>query len=493
MRVLLINPPRHDERLYTLRDEICFQNVKYKPFPIRLAQLASMLQKEHDVSAVDANGDGLGWAELADRVSDADAVVVQSAPGLLGRDLEAARIAKERISEDVLTVLVESGVAPVYPERVMRDFPVVDVIVRGQPEAIVPEALRHCTDLSRVAGVAYRSGADVTVTELGESMRDLDALPFMAYDLLDPQNYTIGYLDAPMHEKIVPGIRMRTTRDCPYKCPFCIIGSSPARGYDGRWRAMSVERVVDELDHVANVHGVHGFFFWDETFTLNQKRAEQVCDAAIERSLALEWRCLTRIDCVNPGLLEKMAAAGCKLIEFGVEAGDPGVREQLHKKFTDDEAVEAVRMTQANGMRANCDMIVGMPWETRGTLQATVRLAKRLKADNLHLTMAFPYPETEFHRIATEEDLIEVEDLYELMVEERVRVGAKPVCRTRELSRQDLEDAWTNVRRTIDRYYVRHNVLMRPWQFFGPLKDALRRGEGLKAIRKGVRLVCGKR
>jgi len=492
MRVLLINPPRHDERLYTLRDEICFQNVKYKPFPIRLAQLASVLQKEHDVEAVDANGDGLGWEELAERIADADAVVIQSAPGLLRHDLEAARLAKERISDQVLTVLVESGVAPIYPERVMRDFPVVDVVVRGQPEAIVPEALRHASDLSPVAGIAYRSETDVTITELGESVRELDDLPFMAYDLFDPQNYTIGYLDAPMHEKVVPGIRMRTTRDCPYKCPFCIIGSSPARGYDGRWRAMSVERVVDELDHVANVRGVRGFFFWDETFTLNQKRAEQICDAVIERGLDLEWRCLTRIDCVNPGLLEKMAAAGCKLIEFGVEAGDPAVREQLHKKFTDDEAIEVVRIAQSNGMRINCDMIVGMPWETSETLEATKRLAKRLKADNLHLTMAFPYPETELHRIATEEDLVEADDLYDLMVEERVRVGAKPVCRTRALSRDDLEDAWTEVRRSIDRYYIRHNVLLKPWQFVGPLRDAMGRGEGLKAIKKGLKLIRGK-
>lgn len=495
MRLLLINPPRHHATLHTLRDEICFQNVKYKPLPIRLAQLAGVLQADHDVAAIDAGAESLSWDALAERMGQSeavDAVVFQSAPGLIGHDTRVAALAKETLGPHVATVLIESGVSPVYPHRFLSDFPAVDVLVRGQPEVVVPDALRQIGDLGGVAGVACRQGEDVFVNPPAEPLKDLDALPFMAYDLFDPRDYTIGYLDAPMHEKVVPGIRMRTTRDCPYKCPFCIIGSSAARGYNGKWKAMSVERVVDELRHVVETYGVRGVFFWDETFTLNQKRAEQLCAALVAAGLGLEWRCLTRIDCVSPRLIETMAGAGCKLIEFGIEAGDPGVRKELHKDFTDDEAVEVVRVARRNGIRVNCDMIVGMPWETRHTLQATVSLAKRLRADNLHLTMAFPYPETEFHRIATEEGLLEVDDLYELMVEERVRVGAKPVCRTRELSCEELQAAWTDVRGAIDRYYMRHNVLLQPWQFFGPLRDAFARGEGLAALAKGIKLLRGK-
>ncbi len=495
MRVLLINPPRAHESLYTLRDEICFQNVKYKPYPVRLAQLAGVLRREHDVDGLDANAEGWSWEELDARLGEIDAppdaVVFQSAPGLLKSDARTAARAKERFGRAVLTVLIESGVSPIYPERVLADFPDVDVIVRGQPEAVVPEALRRPDALPSVRGVACRDGEAARVNDPAEPLRDMDALPFMAYEVFDPRRYTIGYLDAPMHEKIVPGVRMRTTRDCPFKCPFCIIGSSAARGYDGRWKAMSVGRVMEELTHLVERYGVRGVFFWDETFTLNQRRAEELCDAMKDAGLGLEWRCLTRVDCVTPRLVEKMAAAGCKLIEFGVEAGDPNVRHALHKGFSDEEAVAAVRVAQRCGVRVNCDMIVGMPWETRDTLVATLRLAKRLKADNLHLTMAFPYPETEFHRIAVEEGLLEADDLYALMVEERVRVGAKPVCRTRALSREELEAGWAEVRRAIDRYYVRR-ALMKPWQFFGPLRDAFAQGRGWSALRKGFRLVLGR-
>ena len=36
MRILIVNPPSRSGRLYTLRDEICFQDVRYVPFPLRL-------------------------------------------------------------------------------------------------------------------------------------------------------------------------------------------------------------------------------------------------------------------------------------------------------------------------------------------------------------------------------------------------------------------------------------------------------------------------
>ena len=148
---------------------------------------------------------------------------------------------------------------------------------------------------------------------------------------------------------------------------------------------------------VTNVQS-EGIFFWDETFTINQKRTMTMCDEILRRGLKFTWRCLTRVDTLSQPLLEKMYEAGCRHIEFGLESGDQAVRTQLQKKFPDEKAIEAIRWTRDAGISANCDFIVGMPWETPQTLNKTIDLAKKLMADNIHLTMAFPYPETEFHR-----------------------------------------------------------------------------------------------
>ena len=125
------------------------------------------------------------------------------------------------------------------------------------------------------------------------------------------------------------------------------------------------------------------------------------------------------------------------MIEFGVEAGDPKDRKLQHKNFHDEVIVRAVAEAKRAGIRVNCDMMVGMPWETPAGLASTVELACKLPADNVHLTMAFPYPGTEFHAVATKENLIECEDLYAQMLDTRVRVGHKGVVRSRAMTSQE--------------------------------------------------------
>ena len=487
MKILLVNPPRYDKKLYSLRDEICFQDVPYVPFPIRLAQLGAILQQEKGwtVEALDANAAGWGWEELHARMPESDDVIFHSAAGLIKHDAKVAELAREK--GGAKTILVENVVAPIFPERILNDFPAIDFVVCGWPEAIVPDLLRHLDRPEGVSGVAYRGRPPGGSPSREGGIEDLDDLPMMAYDLFDPRDYSFGYLDAPMHERIVPGIRIRTSRDCPFGCPFCLVGAGRGRGYTGKWRAMSPERVVRELEHVVREYDVRGFFFWDETFTLNKKRSGEICDRIVKAKLDLEWRCLTRIDCVDKDVLRKMARAGCKLIEFGIESGDAVVRARLQKRFSDDDAVERVRLTRSLGIRANCDMIVGMPWESRSTLYRTLRLAKRLCADNVHLTMAFPLPQTEFYDIVEAEDLLEADDIYELMIHERVRVGAKPHVRTRHLSAKELEKAWQSVRKQINRHYFIRNVLLRPWDMRNVLAGARGPGELLALIPKAGR------
>ena len=486
MKILLINPPKYDKRLYTLRDEICFQNVKYVPFPLRLAQVASVLKHVSDVQVIDANALDLGWRELEEQMTECDVIIFQSAAGLIVHDIKVADIAKKKLGKNVKTILIESVIAPIYPKRMLEDFPNLDIIVRGQPEVVIPDIIKNMeSNLKDARGIAFRD-ADGKIVETGfaDIMSSLDKLPFMAYDLFPMDRYSIGYLDLPFHEKLVPGIRIRTTRDCPYACPFCIIGSSRWRGYDRKWKAMSPERALSELEYVVDKYKMHGFFFWDETFTLDQSRAEKICDGIIKKNLNLEWRCLTRIDCINQRLLEKMAEAGCRLIEYGIESGDPSVRKDMHKNFSNQEAIDVIKQTKDAGIKANCDLIVGMPWDDKNTLHRTFELAKRLNADNIHLTMAFPYPKTQLYDIAERESLLNTEDIYNLMIKERVRVGAHAVMRTRSLSSDELEKIWKKTRKGVNRYYLFKNVIKKP----SVIRDILKK-RGFSAIPKGMRML----
>ncbi len=494
-RVLFVNPPRVHETLHTLRDEICFQDVTYVPFPLRLAVAAAQVRELPGIEAVaiDANALGMSWEALEDALPAADAVVFQSAAGLVRHDMRVAEMAKKKLGPGTHTILIESVVSPLYPERILNDFPAIDFLVRGQLEAVIPPLVSALSQgspgPSDVRGLAFRDeyGQCVKTPEPRPS-EDLDGLPFMAYDLFPMEKYTAGLLDAMMHERQAPGICIRTTRDCPFACAFCIIGSSPYRGYDRKWRYMSVERTLAELTHVVKTLGIRRFFFWDEVFSMDRRRAAKLCDEIVKRGLDIEWRCLTRIDLLNEELIGKMAAAGCKFIEFGIESGNREARNEMNKKFSDEEAIRIVGLARKAGIRVNCDLIVGMPWETEESLEETIGLAKRLDADNIHLTSAFPYPGTRFHDIATAENLLRVDDLYALMLDTRVRVDILPIVRSRTMSAEALSEGWNRARKAINRHYFVRHLLLNPRDLRNVL--AGRGARGLAAlIPKGWRFV----
>ena len=491
MKVTLISPPKFREGFHTLRDEICFQDVIYVPFPIRLGLVAGILKKDHDVAVIDANAMDYGYAQLEEKLPPSDMVIIESASGLISHDLETFRVVRKKLGPQVRTVLIENIVAPAFPERVLLDFPDLDVIVRGQPEVVFNKWKENWDHLENVEGLAFRKDDNIVVNLPAPLPGNIDEYPFIHYDAFPMDRYSISYLAAPMYEKVISGIRFRSTRDCPYACPFCIIQPSEARGYDRRSFQMSPQRAIDEIEHVVKRYNLQGIFFWDETFTINQKRTMAMCEEIIKRGLKFTWRCLTRVDTLSQPLLEKMYEAGCRHIEFGLESGDQAVRTQLQKKFPDEKAIEAIRWTREAGISANCDFIVGMPWETPQTLDKTIDLATKLMADNIHLTMAFPYPETEFHRVARDEGLLLLEDFYPVMINQRVRVGAKPWVRSRAMTSDELLEGWNRARRVVNRHYLIHQVLLSPstwWRYLklcGNWADLSNlSSRGVKAIQK---------
>jgi radical SAM superfamily enzyme YgiQ (UPF0313 family) len=470
MKILLVSPPKSKPGFHTLRDEICFQDVIYVPFPIRLGTVAGILKADNDITVIDANAMDYTWEQLEEKMPQADMVIIESASGLIHHDLQTFRIAKRKLGESVKTVLIENIVAPAFPERLLIDYQELDVIVRGQPEVVFNNWRQNWDRPEEVAGLAFRNGDDIYTNVPAALPANLDDYPFMHYEAFPMDRYSISYLAAPMYEKVISGIRFRSTRDCPYACPFCIIQPSEVRGYDRRSFQMNVNRTVDEIEHVIKTYNLKGIFFWDETFTINQKRTMAMCEEIINRGLKFTWRCLTRVDTLNQPLLEKMYEAGCRHIEFGLESGDQAVRTQLQKKFPDEKAIEAIGWTRKAGISANCDFIIGMPWETPATLNKTIDLATKLMADNIHITMAFPYPETEFHRVAKQDELLLLDDFYPIMTNERVRVGAKPWVRSRTMTSDELYEGWVRARQTVNKHYLVHQVLLSPSTWWRYLK-----------------------
>jgi anaerobic magnesium-protoporphyrin IX monomethyl ester cyclase len=380
VRVLLVHPARGDtiDRLIRLP-------------PLGLACVAGALRAAgHEVRIVDA-------AVRPRWESDLTALLVSWRPRVVGisaatavLDPALAVAATVKVGDPDVAVMLGGVHATLHPAEVVRGG-AVDFAVHGEGERTAVEllaALDGHEPLDRIPGIAYRDGGKPRVNVMRAPVADLDELPLPAYDLLPMGSYSTPFSR--------PGrvISMVTSRGCPYPCTFCDAFVVHGRKY----RAQSAERVVAEIRLLVHEHGVGEVLFKDSEFTLDRGRVERFCELMIAGGLRVSWTCSARVDRVDGPLLRRMAAAGCRVVQFGVESADPAVIGVLKKGITAEKVREAFRSARAAGIETVANLMVGAPGETRDSIDATRRLVREIRPDHLNVQVLVAYPGTELHR-----------------------------------------------------------------------------------------------
>lgn len=380
MRVLLVHPERNDtiDRLVRLP-------------PLGLACVAGALRAAgHEVRIVDA-------AVLPRWQAGLDALVSAWRPQAAGISASSAVLGPAfavaaRIKEgDPSVAVILGGVhATLFPAEVLREG-VVDFAVHGEGERTAVELLAAVAGhepLDRIPGIAFREGGRPRVNGMRPPIANLDDLPLPAYDLLPMGSYSTPF------SATGTVISMVTSRGCPYPCTFCDAFVVHGRKY----RAQSAERVVAEIGHLVREHGVREVLFKDSEFTLDRDRVERFCELMVAAGPPVTWTCSARVDRVDAPLLCRMAAAGCRVIQFGVESADPAVLAALKKGIPAEKVREAFRSARAAEIETVANLMVGSPGETRGSIEATRRLIREIRPDHLNVQILVAYPGTELHQ-----------------------------------------------------------------------------------------------
>jgi anaerobic magnesium-protoporphyrin IX monomethyl ester cyclase len=380
VKVLLVHPARGDtiDRLIRLP-------------PLGLACVAGALRAAgHEVRIVDAAVRPRWERDLATLLTvwRPQAAGISASTAVLGPALAVAATIKEGHPE--VEVILGGVHATLFPAEVVREG-VVDYAVHGEGERTAVEllaALERREPLDRIPGIAFRDGGRPRVTGTRPLVTDLDELPLPAYDLLPMESYSTPFS--------APGkvTSMVTSRGCPYSCTFCDAFVVHGRKY----RAQSAERIITEIRLLVSEHGVREVLFKDSEFTLDRGRVERFCDLMIAGGLRVSWTCSARVDRVDGPLLRRMAAAGCRVVQFGVESADPVVVEALKKGITAEKVREAFRSARAAGVETVANLMVGAPGETRDSIDATRRLVREIRPDHLNVQVLVAYPGTELHR-----------------------------------------------------------------------------------------------
>jgi len=298
---------------------------------------------------------------------------------------QAIALVKEQIG---CPVVIGGPHATTLPEITLQD-PHVDFVVHGEGEETFRELTRVLQKGERqydpIAGLLYKNAEGETVrTPERPLIPDLDALPFPARHLFQLERYP---LYNPNGERMVT---ILSSRGCPYICSFCF------KGIVGRtYRQRSPENVVAEIEEVISRYAIRNFYFIDDLFTINVPRLEAIMDHFIAQELNIRWQCLARVDRVTAPLLKKMHRAGCREIHYGVESGNEEILKATAKHIKLGQVQDAVTWTEDAGIRAKGYFILGLPNDTRETMEQTIEFAAGLGLSEAMFSIATPMPGTQ--------------------------------------------------------------------------------------------------
>jgi anaerobic magnesium-protoporphyrin IX monomethyl ester cyclase len=374
MQVTLVNPP------YPAGAH------QHPPFtPLGLGYLAAVLEKEnHTVDVIDCQASHLTYEDFKNEISKhkPDIVGLTSTTLTYKSALKIIQIAKQ-VHPNCLTILGGCHVT-FWDDKALQECPELDVVVRKEGEQTIVELVKHFKegkDFEGILGVTCRKGDETVRNEDRPYIEDLDSLPFPAHHLWPLDNLK-------KYGKII--FPLMTSRGCVFWCEFCSAVRMFGRGY----RMRSAKNVVDEMEYLYKKYGAKDFTFYDDAFTVDQKRVEDICKELHDRKLNVKWDCGTRVDMVNRELLQLMKDSGCIAVWFGVEAGSQRVLDEMGKGFTATRTKEAFKIAQDIGLLTIASVVLGFPGETRETAMETVKFIEEINPDDVGYYIATPYPGT---------------------------------------------------------------------------------------------------
>lgn len=246
-------------------------------------------------------------------------------------------------------------------------------------------------DVTHIKGIAYFK-EKLIVTEHRPFIKNLDNLPFPAYELIDMDYYTRPNIRS-IRPIFLSQFSVFSGRGCPYNCRFCCNSTIWKRTV----RFRNYKNVVDEIEYLIKKYSIDGVYILDDTFSLKSKRVLSFCSELKRRKLDIIWGCETRVDIITEELVKAMKEAGCIQIDLGVESGSQKILNNLNKGITVKQIKEAFKLCQKYKIRTYANVMFNTIDETEDDVKKTLDLCKEIKADVYGFAIMTPYPGTDIY------------------------------------------------------------------------------------------------
>jgi hopanoid biosynthesis associated radical SAM protein HpnJ len=396
MKSLFLQPPSFDGfdggagSRYQARREI-----RSFWYPTWLAQPAALVPGS---KLIDAPPAGLHLNDVLPLARDYELVVMHTSTPSFASDIKVAEALKD-MNPNLKIGLVGAKVA-VEPEKSLAASTAIDFVGRNEFDFTIKE-IAEGRPFGAIHGLSYRNETGVLVhNPEREVLEDMDRLPFVTEVYkrdLRIEDYFIGYLKHPY-------VSLYTGRGCKSRCTFCLW---PQTVGGHRYRVRSVEHVIEEI-RLAKTYfpQVKEFFFDDDTFTDAGPRAE-----AIARELGkmgVTWSCNAKAN-VPRETLKVLRDNGLRLLLVGYESGNQQILHNIKKGMRIEVAKKFTKDCHELGITIHGTFILGLPGETKETIEETIRFATEINPHTIQVSLAAPYPGTFLHRQAVENGWLDAE------------------------------------------------------------------------------------
>ena len=425
--VMLVNPPTPDGAIWIRsQHRVGRRSRENMIWPqVSLVQMAAILMPEYTIEVVDCVAARMGWEEFAKILEEKRPkyYITQVTAPTLRNDMYGAFLAKALGAK---TMAFGTHVTPMTLET-MRPFPVLDFILRGEPEMTLrelidrlegkkpsnPKVAKMLAETSKpqvrrvgsqtlvadfpvsaageddepyasILGLAWRKGDEIIINPDRPFIPNLDDLPIPRHELLPLDKQRMPMIKGPFTFIV-------TSRGCPAGCKYCIKHVS----YQNSVRVRSAQNVVEEIEYL-NRLGIHNIHMYADLFTVNRQHVMDICNLIIEKGIKINWTCNSRVDYVDEELLAKMGQAGCWFISWGIESSNEMILKRARKGYKKEQAFKALQWSHNAGIKNWGYFIIGLPGETEETIQETIAYSKQLPLVIALFHIAAPYPGTPF-------------------------------------------------------------------------------------------------
>lgn len=441
MKTLFLSPPSFDGfdggagARYQARREI-----RSFWYPTWLAQPAALVPGS---KLLDCPPHDIGIEECLRVGREYDHVIIHTSTPSLKNDVKVAEALKSQRPQT--TIGFVGAHAAVLPGETLKASESIDWVGRKEFDFTCKEVAEG-RPLREVSGLSWRRDGKIVHNPERELIQNMDSLPWVT-DVykrdLQVEKYSIGYLKEPY-------LSLYTGRGCPAQCTFCLW---PQTIGGHKYRVRSAENVAAEMSHAKKLFPqVQEFFFDDDTFTANLPRAREIAQKL--KPLGLTWSCNSRAN-VNYETIKLMKDCGLRLFLVGYESGNQDILNRIKKGIQIEEAKQFTRNCHELGVIIHGTFILGLPVETRETIEQTIRYALDLDVFSIQVSLAAPYPGTELFEMARQNGWFAKKDKTDIIHEDGLQQS------TLEYPGLSKEEIFEAVEKFYRRYYLRPRPILR--------------------------------